>query len=62
MTCEYIDICGFLKHMGKVDALTVSTVMMTYCESDKRRCARYARYQVVAADDVPDHLWPNDEE
>lgn len=62
MTCEYFDMCGFMEHMNRTDAHTAHTVKVTYCDDDKYCCARYGLYQVVAADDAPDYLWPNDEE
>ena len=62
MSCEYFDICAFMANMNTMDPLTAVTVKITYCEHDKYACARYTLYEVLAADDVPDYLWPNDEE
>ena len=62
MNCEHLDNCAFMENMGKTDPLTAHTVKVTYCDHDKYGCARYGLFQAVGADDVPDFLWPNDEE
>ena len=62
MMCEYFEICGFMEHMNRTDVHAAHTVKMTYCEDDIYGCARYGLYQVLAAEFVPDYLWPNDEE
>jgi len=62
MICEHIDICAFMEHMNHTDPLTAHTVKLTYCNHDKYGCARYGLFQAVGADNVPDFLWPNDEE
>jgi hypothetical protein len=62
MNCEHLDNCVFMEHMRKTDPLTAHTVTVTYCNHDKYGCARYGLLQAVGADDVPDFLWPNDEE
>ena len=62
MICEYFDLCAFIEHMNRMEPLTADTVKITYCEFDKYGCARYGLYHVLAAEDVPDYLWPNDQE
>jgi hypothetical protein len=62
MNCEHVDNCAFIEHMNRTDPLTAHTVKLTYCDHDKYGCARYGLIQAVGADDVPDFLWPNDEE
>lgn len=62
MICEYSDICAFLEHIDTTDTLSAQAVRMTYCEDNRQICARYGLYQVFEADDVPDLLWPNDDE
>lgn len=62
MFCEYYDSCGFMRNMDRSDPLTAETVKITYCGDDKYGCARYGLFQVMATDEVPDFIWPNDEE
>jgi hypothetical protein len=62
MSCELVGSCAFLEHMDRTDPLTVHTVKITYCNHDKYGCARYGLYHAVGGDNVPDFLWPNDEE
>jgi hypothetical protein len=62
MRCDYIGTCAFLGHMITADPLTAHTVRVTYCDHDKYGCARYGLFETVGADNVPDFLWPNDEE
>jgi hypothetical protein len=62
MICEYLDTCAFMEHIGTADPLTAHAVRMTYCGDNKEGCARYGLYQVFEADDLPDYLWPNDDE
>lgn len=62
MICEHLGTCAFMEHMLRTDPLTAHTVQITYCDHDKYGCARYGLFQAVGADDVPDFLWPNDDE
>lgn len=62
MLCEHYASCEFIEIMSKSDSLTADTVRITYCEHDKYGCARYSLLQVLGADDVPDFIWPNDED
>ncbi len=62
MICEYFSTCAFVERVKKTDPLTADTVRITYCEHDKHGCARYGLLQVFSTDEVPDFLWPNDEE
>ncbi|HLO26488.1 MAG TPA: hypothetical protein VK187_10250 [Geobacteraceae bacterium] len=62
MSCEYYPSCAFIENMTRTDPLTAETVRLTYCDHDKYGCARYGLLQVMTAEDVPDFLWPNDEE
>ena len=62
MDCEYLGSCAFIDTINKDDPISAEAVRMTYCDRDKYGCARYGLLQVLSPDDVPDHLWPNDEE
>ena len=62
MTCEYYNACAFMEHMRQKEPFTASSINMTYCEASKYNCSRYCLSQILRAEDVPDHLWPNDEE
>ena len=62
MNCEYLESCAFVQQMVRTDPLTAYTVRITYCNQDKKDCARYGLIQAVGPERVPDFLWPNDEE
>jgi hypothetical protein len=62
MSCEYLGSCAFIETIEKDDPISADAVRMTYCDRDKYGCARYSLLQVLSPEDVPDHLWPNDEE
>ncbi len=62
MICEYFDTCSFMENVKRTDPLAADTVRISYCERDKYGCARYGLLQMFPADEVPDFLWPNDEE
>jgi hypothetical protein len=62
MVCEYLDTCPFMENINRTDPHSANSVRTTYCALDKYGCARYGLLQVLTTDDVPDFLWPNDEE
>lgn len=62
MQCEYSTTCVFMENLRRLEPMTAETVEITYCEINKYDCVRYGLFQVTATDDVPDFLWPNDEE
>ena len=62
MQCQHVATCAFLENLRRTDPFTAETVVITYCDNNWYSCARYGLFQVMAADEVPDFLWPNDEE
>ncbi|HEX9024793.1 MAG TPA: hypothetical protein VF799_13240 [Geobacteraceae bacterium] len=61
MVCEYFDSCVFIQQKMKIDPVTAGVITQSYCKTDKFSCARFCLFRIVAADLVPDHIWPSDE-
>jgi hypothetical protein len=61
MICEYFDSCVFIQNKTGTDPVTAGVITQSYCKSDKYRCARFCLFRIVAAEKVPDHIWPSDE-
>jgi len=58
--CELTRTCIFFNDMMGTRPDTAALLKARYCKASFRECARYAVYQSLGREAVPDDLAPND--
>ncbi len=62
MECPKLSDCPFFNFQLKDMPTTADTLKSIFCKKDYKKCARYIVSSAIGKENVPDDLFPNDED